>query len=340
VLARLAHEAVVAGSLHPATVQMFYRCSAQDGLRLLGDQRTGAMGFTGGKSTGLKLKAAADAAGVPAYFELGSVNPVVMLPGALTERGAALAAEFAGSCLLGTGQFCTNPGIVLTIADNPATAFLAEAAAKFSAAPVGALLAPDMPAALKKTSARLVELGARLMAGGSESSEPGFRFQNTLLKVGGTTFLEHSAGFQEEMFGPCSLVIVAEDADQLARCIEALEPSLTGSLYSANDGNDDELHDRLAPLLAKRVGRILNDKMPTGVAVTPAMVHGGPYPTTGHPGFTAVGIPASIRRFAALRCYDNFRPARLPAILQDANPGGLAWRLIDGAWTRDSVVKS
>jgi NADP-dependent aldehyde dehydrogenase len=135
-------------------------------------------------------------------------------------------------------------------------------------------------------------------------------------------------------------VVVAEDADQLARCIEALEPSLTGSLYSANDGNDDELHDRLAPLLAKRVGRILNDKMPTGVAVTPAMVHGGPYPTTGHGGFTAVGIPASLRRFGTLRCYDNFRPARLPGILQDANPGGRAWRLIDGAWTRADVAKA
>jgi NADP-dependent aldehyde dehydrogenase len=80
--------------------------------------------------------------------------------------------------------------------------------------------------------------------------------------------------------------------------------------------------------------------MPTGVAVTPAMVHGGPYPTTGHPGFTAVGIPASIRRFAALRCYDNFRPARLPAILQDANPGGRAWRLVDGAWTRADIAKT
>lgn len=338
-LAQLAHEAVLACGLPAATVQMFYRCAPQDGLRLIGDSRTGALGFTGGRSTGLKLKAAADAGGVPAYFELGSVNPVVMLPGALAERGAALAGEFAGSCLLGTGQFCTNPGIILAIAGEPTTAFIAEAAAKFSAAPVGALLSPDMPGALKKTAAKLVALGARLVCGGEEGTEPGFRFQNTLLKVGGAKFLEHAEGLQEEMFGPCSLVIVAEDAEQLAQCIESLEPSLTGSLYTATGGDDDVLHDRLAPLLAKRVGRILNDKMPTGVAVTPAMVHGGPYPTTGHPGFTAVGIPASLRRFGALRCYDNFRPARLPAILQDVNPGGLAWRLIDGAWTRGDVEK-
>jgi NADP-dependent aldehyde dehydrogenase len=197
-----------------------------------------------------------------------------------------------------------------------------------------------MPAALKKTSAKLVELGARLVRGGVEGTEAGFRFQNTLLKVGGTKFLEHAEEFQEEMFGPCSLVIVAENEQQLEQCVAALGASLTGALYTATGGEDDELHDRIAPLLARRVGRILNDKMPTGVAVSPAMVHGGPYPTTGHGGFTAVGIPASIRRFGTLRCYDNFRPARLPGILQDANPGGRAWRLIDGAWTRADVAKS
>lgn len=340
VLARLAHEAALARGLHPTTVQMFYRCTPQDGLRLLGDPRTGAMGFTGGKSTGLKLKAAADAAGVPAYFELGSVNPVVMLPGALAERATALAAEFAGSCLLGVGQFCTNPGIVLMVRGSGAETFLAGAIARFSAAPAGALLMPDMPASLKETSARMVAHGATLLCGGAEGTAPGFRFQNTLLTVCGATFLKHPQVFQEEMFGPCSVVVVTEDEEQLGACVAALEPGLTGSLYTAIDGTDDALHDRLEPLLAKNVGRILNDKMPTGVAVTPAMVHGGPYPATGHPGFTAVGIPASMRRFGALRCYDNFRPARLPAILQDANPGGRAWRLVDGAWTRADIAGS
>ena len=85
------------------------------------------------------------------------------------------------------------------------------------------------------------------------------------------------------------------------------------------------------------MGRLLNDKMPTGVAVSPAMNHGGPYPATGHPGFTAVGIPASLRRFAALYSYDNVRPGRLPALLRDENPGGRAWRLVDGEWTRGDV---
>ena len=116
-----------------------------------------------------------------------------------------------------------------------------------------------------------------------------------------------------------------------------LEGNLTGSFYSDTGGTDDALYARLEPLLRPRVGRLLNDKMPTGVAVSPAMNHGGPFPATGHPGFTAVGIPASLRRFAALECYDNVRAARLPASLGDKNPNGAMWRLIDGRFTLADV---
>jgi NADP-dependent aldehyde dehydrogenase len=83
---------------------------------------------------------------------------------------------------------------------------------------------------------------------------------------------------------------------------------------------------------------MLNDKMPTGVAVSPAMNHGGPFPATGHPGFTAVGIPASLRRFAMLQCYDNVRPGRLPELLRDKNPTRQTWRLIDGGWTQGDIT--
>ncbi len=89
--------------------------------------------------------------------------------------------------------------------------------------------------------------------------------------------------------------------------------------------------------MRQRVGRLLNDKMPTGVAVSPAMNHGGPFPATGHPGFTAVGVPAAVRRFAMLACYDNVRPHRLPLLLQNKNPTGQTWRLIDGDWTKGDV---
>ena len=113
----------------------------------------------------------------------------------------------------------------------------------------------------------------------------------------------------------------------------SFEGNLTGTIYSDREGGDDALYARVERHLRRRVGRLLNDKMPTGVAVTPAMNHGGPYPATGHPGFTAVGIPGSVRRFAMLECYDNVREPRLPAELRDRNPGSV-WRQIDGAWTQ------
>jgi NADP-dependent aldehyde dehydrogenase len=119
--------------------------------------------------------------------------------------------------------------------------------------------------------------------------------------------------------------------------IAHLEGNLTGTLYSHSQGRDDALYHQIEPALRQKVGRLLNDKMPTGVAVSPAMNHGGPYPATGHPGFTAVGIPAAMLRFAALHCYDNVRPHRLPPELQDKNPTGQTWRFIDGEWTQRSL---
>src|SRR6185503_8460157 len=119
-----------------------------------------------------------------------------------------------------------------------------------------------------------------------------------------------------------SLVVFARDTAQMLEIIAHLEGNLTGTIYSHSQGQDEALYDQIEPALRQKVGRLLNDKMPTGVAVSPAMNHGGPYPATGHPGFTAIGIPAAMLRFAALHCYDNVRPPRLPLELQDKNPTG------------------
>jgi len=155
--------------------------------------------------------------------------------------------------------------------------------------------------------------------------------------VTGAEFLAKPHQLQTEMFGTASLLVVVRDLAEAAAVLNQLEGNLTGSLYSDTAGSDDAAYAKLEPILRQKVGRLLNDKMPTGVAVSPAMNHGGPFPATGHPGFTAVGIPASIRRFAALQCYDNVRAARLPASLQDKNPNGKMWRLLDGQWSRDDV---
>ena len=165
----------------------------------------------------------------------------------------------------------------------------------------------------------------------------GARHPNALLRVTGKQFLAEPEKLQTEAFGSASLCVVARDVDEAEAVLSHLEGNLTGlHLFRYARAATKVLYARLAPALRRRVGRLLNDKMPTGVAVSPAMNHGGPFPATGHPGFTAVGIPASLRRFGMLCCYDNVREHRLPAALRNQNPNGRMWRLIDGKMTQDS----
>jgi len=333
-LAEEAKAAVDEAGLPPATVQLIYRTSHADGERLVSDPRTGATGYTGSRSAGLKLKAAADAAGKPIYLELSAVNPVVILPGALAERRAALVDEFVASSLMGTGQFCTNPSLVLLIAGEATEQFVAGVRARFDAAEPSPLLSSAVARALAASVETLQAAGARLVTGGSAVATAGYRFCNTLLRASGAEFLRTPARLQTEAFGNAALFVVAGDAGELAAVLQQLEGSLTGGFYTDTRGSDDALYQQLEPLLRPRVGRLLNDKMPTGVAVSPAMNHGGPYPSTGHPGFTAVGIPAALRRFAMLQCFDQVRAGRLPELLRDQPPNEQVFRLVDGEWRR------
>lgn len=322
-------------SLPRAAVQLLYRTSHEDGERLVSDPRVGATGYTGSRSAGLKLKAAADKTGKPIYLELSSVNPVVVLPGAIAERREALVGEFVTSVLMGTGQFCTNPGLVVVIDDDGSQAFVAEVAAKFAAAPAGTLLSAGVGKSLAAGVEKLKAAGAEVLAvSACSDADKRYCFPNTLLRTTAARFVADSELWQTELFGNASLFVVARSADEVGEVLDRLEGNLTGCIYSDTKGSDDALYDHLAPRLRPHVGRLLNDKMPTGVAVSPAMNHGGPYPATGHSGFTAVGLPAAMWRFTALECYDNVREHRLPESLRDKNPTGSMWRAIDGAWTQ------
>jgi NADP-dependent aldehyde dehydrogenase len=171
------------------------------------------------------------------------------------------------------------------------------------------------------------------VTGAERAGGAGYRYKNTLLRVTAEQFLAEPEGLQIEAFGNATMLVTVKDVAQLQAVIEALEGNLTGSIYSSKQGADEAIYAQIAEGLRFKVGRLLNDKMPTGVALSPAMNHGGPYPSTAHPGFTAVGIPRSMARFGALQCYDNVRPERLPAVLQDKSPNPSMWRQIDGAWT-------
>ena len=337
--AELAHAAAVEAGLPAAMVQLIYRLPSDAGFRLVSHPLVAATGFTGSKAAGVALKAAAERAGKPIYLEMSSVNPVFALPGVLAERGAAVARELFDSCALGSGQFCTRPGLTVVPQGAAGDAFLSEVALLFAQGAPGTLLGRAGLSSVIEGIEVLKQHGAEVLVGGAPVDGPCISFANTLLRVSGETFLTHAHALQTEAFATVNTVVVARDVTQMAAIADSLEGNLTGTIYSATGGEDDSAYDVIAPVLRRRVGRLLNDKMPTGVAVSPAMNHGGPYPATGHPGFTAVGIPAALLRFAALQSFDNVRPHRLPPELGDRNPTGTMWRRIDLQWTTGDVAK-
>lgn len=333
--AEIAQRAVQDSALPPATVQLLYRVSHEDGKRLVSDPRLGATGYTGSRTGGLKLKAAADLAGKPIYLELSSINPVVLLPGAIAQRGESILEELVASVLMGTGQFCTSPGLILYVRDERGDAFCQQLAQRFDAATPGTLLSEGVEAAMRAGIEQQCSAGAECLTQAISVGGNGYHCPNTVLAVQGGQFLKDTAAFQHEVFGNATLLVGCEDLGQLTGIVGSLEGNLTGTVYSAQDGRDDPAYAAVADILRQRVGRLLNDKMPTGVAVSPAMNHGGPYPATGHPGFTAVGLPAAMLRFVALHCFDGVRPDRLPACLADSPPHDKMWRFIDGQWQKN-----
>jgi NADP-dependent aldehyde dehydrogenase len=315
-MAEAAARAVKTAGLPAATVQMIYKLNHENGARLVSDPRVGAAGFTGSKGAGLKLKQAAETAGKPIYLEMSSLNPVLFLPEGLKENAQKWARELAESCTLGSGQFCTRPNVAMVIASDATEAFMQELTAAIAAREPHALLSSTTRDQLHESVEALQHAGATLLTGGKNVAGKGYRYTSTLLRVSGKDFLKTAHELQREAFGNEVMVIVAADEAELLQVLEHLEGQLTGTVYSAASSADDALYARVEPVLRRRVGRLLNDKMPTGVAVSPAMNHGGPYPATGHPGFTAVGIPTSIARFTSLHSYDNVRPERLPEFLR------------------------
>ena len=321
-------------------MQLIYRTSHADGERLVSDPRIGATGYTGSRSAGLKLKAAADAAGKPIYLELSSVNPVLILPGALAERGdSARRTSSSTSCLMGTGQFCTNPGLVLLLAGEATEQFIAG---------VGRVSTPRRPARCSRAGVAALARRERLHAADGRR-QPGHRrqrpadaglplLQHAAARHRATQFLAAPETLQTEAFGNASLVVVADDAGQLAAVIESArrQPDRLHLLRHARLATTRST-TQLAPLLRPRVGRLLNDKMPTGVAVSPAMNHGGPYP--GH-------RPSRLHRRRHSRRAPPLRDAavlrqratrRLPALLRDEPPNDKVFRLMDGEWRRGPV---
>jgi len=311
-LAELCAEAARDAGLPAAAVQLFYHCLPDTGLRLAGHAGLAAVAFTGSRAAGLSLKAAADAAGTPFYGEMSASNPVFLLPSAVAARAADLARELFGSFTLGCGQFCTKPALAVLVGDDAGRQMLGELMALVSASASVVLLGAGVRDAFHRGIAGALEAGARRLARGRVTRTAGFAAEPELLEVDAETFLRAPAAFQIEAFGPTTLIVSAGDEGELLAVARGIEGTLAASVYVASGTSDEAIYRRLAPVLVRRSGRFMTNKMPTGVAVSPAMNHGGPFPATTHPGFTAVGMPRSLLRFAALKCFDSVEERMIP----------------------------
>ena len=325
--------AVTETGLPPATVQLVHGISMDDGARLVADGRVGGTGFTGGQEAGKRLYAAAAAAGRVIWVEMGSLNPVVLLPGALAERGAEIAGELTASVTGSAGQFCTKPGFVFVINDEAAAAFTTAVTERFLAIGAQVLLGQVGCERLVSAIAQLEKAGARVLAGGGVGDGP-CSHRPTLLAVPAADLVARPQSLLIEAFGNATVLVQCASVGELMQAVACVPGALAASIYSAKDGRDDATVGQVAAELVARAGRIIENRMPTGLAVTPPMQHGGPWPSAGPPFFSAVGMPWSILRFARRICFDGWSHQRLPECLRDQIPEGRPWRFIDAAWTR------
>lgn len=298
--------------VHPGVFSNIQSATREAGQALVQHPLIRAVGFTGSLAGGRALfdLCAARPEPIPFFGELGSVNPMFLLPAAVAARAAAIGTGWAGSLTMGAGQFCTNPGIAVVIDGPDADAFVAAATAALAAVPPQTMLTDGIAHAYRAGRDRVAATaGVKevLTSVCDRRTATPYLFETTA-----QAWLENEV-LGEEVFGPLGLVVRARDADEMLSVARALHGQLTCTLHM--DAGDTALARRLMPVIERKAGRLLANGFPTGVEVADAMVHGGPYPASTNFGATSVGT-LSIRRFLRPVCYQN-----MPA---DILPGDLA----------------
>ena len=288
-----------------------------------------AVGFTGSLRGGRAIfdAAAARPRPIPVYAEMGSINPVVITQAALENRAGDIADALVGSVTMGTGQFCTNPGLILLEDSASSQDFIQSVTEKMSATPAGVLLNETILTGLERAVDQTkANPQINILTGGNlDPDSDHFCYRNTVMQTTAAA-IRADDRLQVEHFGPVTLFVVCKDQDDLRATVDALEGNLTSTVHAEEDELDD-IGDLLHQLREK-AGRVIWNGFPTGVAVVPAMQHGGPYPATTAPGTTSVGTNA-IYRFMRPIAFQNVPDALLPDALKDANPLGIT-RLVDG----------
>jgi NADP-dependent aldehyde dehydrogenase len=290
-----------------------------------------AVGFTGSRAGGLSLMrvAGARAEPIPVYAEMSSVNPVFLLPHALAQRGDAIARGFVDSLVLGAGQFCTNPGLAIAVDSDALKGFVATASQALGGKPAQTMLTAGIHSAYEKGEDKLAATsGVETVARGLDATGP-TQARAALFVTDAQTFLA-TPTLEDEVFGPVSTIVRCNDEHEMLAVAEHFAGQLTATLQM--DSADLATAQKLLPILERKAGRILVNGFPTGVEVSHAMVHGGPFPATSDSRATSVGT-TSIERFLRPVCYQDFPAELLPAALADSNPLDL-WRRRDGEITR------
>ena len=305
------------------------------GVQLVNHPDVKAVGFTGSINGGRALFdiASKREEPIPVFAEMGSINPVVILPNALKERGNVLAKTYAGSITLGTGQFCTNPGLILGVKSEALSNFIQNLSDEIVAIEPSCMLHPNIIGAYEKNKSNVMsQPQLNVVADYNKTDTAPNYARQAITTVEGTTFL-NNASLHQEVFGPFSMVVQCEDAKQLEQIISNLEGQLTGTLIA--DNSEASNYVGVINALQNRVGRIIYNGVPTGVEVCPSMVHGGPYPSSTDSRFTAVGIH-SIKRWVRPFSYQDWPNELLPEELKNENPLGIS-RLINGKMTYQNI---
>jgi NADP-dependent aldehyde dehydrogenase len=305
-------------------------------IQLVRHPQTKAVGFTGSLRAGRAIfdAAASRPDPIPAFVEMGSVNPVFVLPGALEQPSDALAQGLCNSINLGVGQFCTCPGLIIGKDNAGFNALREKLAGLFAQAAPGTMLYPGILRNYDESTARAAAVRGVTRTQSSKSADPArTEAAPTLLETDAATWLDHHE-LAEEIFGPASVVVRCQSDAELLRIASALEGTLTATLFGTAD--DLVKYRDLISVLETKAGRLIFNGFPTGVEVSPAMHHGGPWPATADAKFTSVGT-AAILRFLRPVCYQNLPEAALPLELRSSNPRGI-WRTVNGQLTKDAIA--
>ncbi len=293
-----------------------------------------AVGFTGSIRGGRALfnLAAERPEPIPVFAEMGSINPVIVLPEALSQSGKQIATTYASSINLGVGQFCTNPGLILGVQSPELDTFCTILSEQLAAQESGCMLHPNIHSAYNQNRDNaLAQENTAALLSPQGSASPNYA-QQALARASGANFLANSQ-LHQEVFGPFSMVVACANMEELITVVKQLEGQLTGTVMANN--NEAANYPELISAMQNRVGRIIYNGVPTGVEVCPSMVHGGPYPASTDSRFSAVGIH-SIDRWVRPFSYQDWPDDLLPDALKNNNPLRLK-RLVNNVWTTDSI---